>query len=725
MGAIFARELKSHLRSLRSMAAIAIMAALSGLVFTLNNIRLAYPTLDSSVATFSLIVAVVIPIIACFSITDERKKGSDGYLATLPISASDIVFGKLLAIITFLMIPNAVICTFPVVIGFFGTPSYLYSYAAILFLIIFEIFVIAMSMAFSALFKKGWLALTVTYALLAVLFLLGSLATLMPAPIAAAARLVSPFRRFDPIIYGKLDLSSIVFYLLLSVLFVMIAVKYLYSKTARVRKSSKFKLSLPCLVTAVAVIALSALTALLPSTMRWLDVSANSVYKRSVTTKQFIKSLDEDITLYLIDADRTEEKLVSFIERYCDASPRLTLEKVDTSKDTDFRAEHGFNENVDLSFCILVKSEKREKIVSSDTLFKWYNSAYPDLGYMSSSQLQSTITSLGQMIEQYSPYYNSMSSSDKSKFNEYYTMYQALSYYSTRYMDVESVLNNAIEYVTADYIPTFYFVSGHGERNTQGGPLDITKLSAIPPEASMLFINTPTSDYSASEVDMLIDYMAKGGRLVIFTNKDNNDMPNLSRLLASAGLSVDKNIVAEDTCEVTINTSAAALAMLASGDKTVKMNMEGASAIAKDSSNSALKYTTLFSREIANEGSEEKTIVEYGVSVTNNARPMLVWVTGADTFNKQSDEMLSEDESANYTKAMYTVSSIVLWSSKVFEATVPAMTPVAYDMLEFLTIKESTPTVVGTVFVAIVPILIFGAGLYLWWVRRKRSAMIE
>ena len=707
------------------MAAIAMIAAFSGLVFTLNNIRLAYPTLDSSVATFSLIVAVIIPIIACFAITDERKRGSDEYLATLPITASDIVLGKLLAILTLLMIPNAVICTFPVVIGFFGTPSYLYSYVSILFLIIFEIFIITMSLAFSALFKRGWVALIVTYALLAVLFLLGSLATLMPAPIATAARFISPFRRFDPIIYGKLDLSSAVFYLLLSVLFVMIAVKYLYSKTARVRNSSKFKLSLPCLVTAVAVIALSALTALLPSTMRWVDVSANSVYKRSVTTKQFIKSLDEDITLYLIDSDRTEEKLVSFIERYCDASPRLTLEKVDTSKETDFRAEHGFSETDNLSFCILVESERREKIISSDTLFKWYNSAYPDLGYMSSSQLQSTITSLGQMIEQYSPYYNSMSSSDKSKFNEYYTMYQALGYYSTRYMDVESVLNYAVEYVTADYIPTFYFVSGHGERNTQGGPLDITKLSAIPPEASMLFINTPTSDYSASEVDMLIDYMAKGGRLVIFTNKANNDMQNLSRLLAYAGLSVDNTIATEDTCEVTINTSAAALAMLASGDKKVTIDMEGASAIAKDSSNNALKYATLFSREIAKEGSDEKTTVEYGVAVTNNARPMLVWVTGADTFNKQSDEMLSEEESVNYSKAMYTVSSIVLWSSKVFEATLPPMTPVAYEILEFLAIKESTPTVVGTVFVAIVPILIFGAGLYLWWVRRKRSAMTE
>jgi ABC-2 type transport system permease protein len=572
---------------------------------------------------------------------------------------------------------------------------------------------------------------------LAVLFLLGFLATLMPAPLETVARFISPFRRFDPIIYGKLDLSSTVFYLLLSLLFVVIAVSYFYSKTDRVRKTLGFKLSLPCLVVALATIALSVLPTLLPSTLRWVDVSANSIYKTSATTKGFIGSLDEDVTLYLIDpvylidsdylinSDITEEKLVSFIERYCDASPRLTLEKVDTTKDTEFKTRHGYKDTDNLSFCILVESEKREKIISADALFKWYNSAYPELGYMTAAQLQNTIMSLGQMIEQYSPYYNNMSSTDKSKFNEYYTMYQALGIYSTRYMDAESVMNQAIEYVTADVIPTFYFVDGHGERNTAGGPLDITKISKIPPEAAMLFINTPSSDYSTAEVDMLIDYMAKGGRLVIFTNKANNDMPNLSRLLAYAGLSVDNTIATEDTCEVTINTSAAALAMLASGDKKVMMNMEGASAIAKDSSNSALKYATLFSREIANEGSDEKTTVEYGVAVTNNARPMLVWVTGADTFNKASDEMSSGDERANYTKAIYTESSIVLWSSKVFEATVPSMTPVAYDMLEFLAIKESTPTVVGTVFVAIVPILIFGAGLYLWWVRRKRSTMTE
>jgi ABC-2 type transport system permease protein len=717
------------------MVAIAVMVAISGLVLTLNNIRLAYPTLDASVATFSLIAAVVIPVIACFSVTDERKGKSDEYLATLPVSTVQIVLGKILAILAFLMIPNAVICLFPVVIGFFGKTAYLYSYVAILFLIVFEIFIITMSVMFSSLFKKGWVALIVAYADLVVLFFVGFLATLLPEPLEVVARFISPFRRFDSIIYGKFDLSSCLFYLLLSALFVVIAVKYFYSKTDRVRKSLKFKLSLPCLVTAVAVIALSALSALLPSNLRWIDVSANSVYKTSVTTKSFINSLDTDVTLYLIDTDRSEEKLVSFIiseeklvsfiERYCDSSPRLTLEKVDTSEDTEFRSEHGLSETANLSFCILAKSEKRQKIISADALFKWYNSAYPDLGYMSSSQLQSTISSLGQIIEQYSPYYNSMSSSDKNTFNEYYAMYQALGYYSTRYMDAETVLNEAVEYVTAKMIPTFYFVSGHGEKNTQAGPLDITALTEIPPEASMLFINTPTSDYSVSEVDMLIDYMAKGGRLVIFTNKNNNEMPNLARLLASAGLSVDSETVVDDTCEVTVNSSAPALSLLASNEK-VTMKMMGANAILKDTSNSALKYTTLYSRDIEIEGEDGKTKVteEYGVAVTNNSRPMLIWVTGSDTFNRDQ-KLLSEEEMVDFGKAMYAVNSMVLWAGKGFTPTVAPNTPVAYDILEFLEIKESDPTFVGTVFVGIIPLIILGAGIYFYWIRRKRSASAE
>jgi hypothetical protein len=87
--------------------------------------------------------------------------------------------------------------------------------------------------------------------------------------------------------------------------------------------------------------------------------------------------------------------------------------------------------------------------------------------------------------------------------------------------------------------------------------------------------------------------------------------------------------------------------------------------------------------------------------------------------------MISGDERANYTKAIYTESSIVLWSSKVFEATVPSMTPVAYDILEFLEIKESDPTFVGTAFVGIIPLIILGAGIYFYWIRRKRSASAE
>ena len=173
--------------------------------------------------------------------------------------------------------------------------------------------------------------------------------------------------------------------------------------------------------------------------------------------------------------NRKEEKLVSFIERYCDRSPRLKLERVDTSKDTEFRSKYGFNDSANLSYCIVVESEKRNRIISADELFVWYNASYPDLGYMSAATLQYRISALESMLAQNSAYYSQMSESDKEQYNSYMTMYQSLYYMSARYLDAQNVISQAIDYVTADVIPTFYFATGHGEKNTTSGPLDLTR----------------------------------------------------------------------------------------------------------------------------------------------------------------------------------------------------------------------------------------------------------
>lgn len=725
MGTVLIREFKALIGNIYAIVTAAVFSIASGILFVCNNLTLTYPSIDAVLATMSVVAAILIPVIACFSINGERKKGSDELLSVLPLTKAQIVLGKFFGILSFLMIPTGVIFIYPVIAGFFGDPAYLYSYVTLLVFVAFEAFMVALSLMLSAVFKKGWMSIAVTYGVLLVFFLLGSFSVLMPEVLGDICRAISPFRQFDAILFGVLDLSALAYFLLLTLVLLLVTVRlYGKNKKSRSARSWTVKAAAVAAVSAVAIAALS----VLPATVRWIDVSADKIYSTSDTTKGLIDSLDEDVTVYLIDTDGSEQKLVNAIERYCDASKHVTLKTVDTSKDTEFREKYGLGAEANLSFCLVVESAKRWRFISADTLFVWHNSK---TGYMSTADYASTLSSLKAMIDQYSPYYSSMNSAQQQQLQEYIALYDTLSD-STQCLDVENVLSSAIEYATAEVIPTFYFLTGHGEKNTQGGPLDIRGLSRLPDDAALLILNTPDEDYSDAETDMLIDFMEKGGRLIVFTGKQNNSMPNLSRLLASAGLSLEPDAIAEGESTVTVNTNTDAFSLLASTEK-VTLDLINGDSILTDESNKALKFTSLYTldteveTEIFDSIGQMQTTTKVvtknlGVAVTKNSEPMLVWITGSDTFNRTKSE-LGEDELEEYSVAMYGISSLVLWMGRNFESSLEDIPSVAY-VPEPLSLESKDVTVIGVIVIGVIPILMLGAGLFRIYLRKKRCRKI-
>ena len=715
MGTVLIREFKALIGNIYAIATAAVFSVASGILFIYNNLTLTYPSIDAVVATMSIVSAILIPVIACFSINGERKRGTDELLSVLPLTRAQIVLGKFFGILAFLMIPTGVIFIYPVIAGFFGDPAYLYSYVTLLVFVAFEAFIVAFSLMLSAVFKKGWMSIAVAYGVLLVFFLLGSFSILMPEVLGDICRAISPFRQFDSILFGVLDLSSLSYFLLLTLVLLLVTIRIYCGKKSKSAKEWTVKAAAVAAVSAVAIAALS----VLPATVRWIDVSSDKIYSTSDTTKGLIDSLDEDVIVYLIDPDGSEPKLVNVIERYCDASKHISFETVDTTKDTKFREDHGLSADATLSFCLVVESAKRWKFVSADALFVWYNS---QTGYMSTSDYSSTLSSLQTMIDQYYPYYSSMSSAQQQQLQEYIALYGTLSD-STQCLDVENVLSSAIEYVTAEVIPTFYFLTGHGEKNTQGGPLDIRGLSKIPEEAAMLVLNTPDEDYSDAETDMLIDFMEKGGRLIVFTGKQNNSMPNLSRLLASAGLTLEADAIEDDTVTATVNTSSDALSLLASTEKVTLDIMKGDS-ILTDESDKSLKFTSLYTLDVEVETETNTKVVtkNLGVAVTKNSEPMLVWITGSDTFNRTQSE-LNEEELKQYSVAMYGVSSLILWTGKTFESSLENIAPVAY-VPERLAVEGKDIGIMGVIFIGVVPITILGAGLFRIYLRKKRGRKV-
>ena len=709
MGAVFSREIKTLFRSIYAIVSISEFALLSGIAFVLNNVRVGYPSIESVIAILSLIAAITIPAVACLSINLERKKRTDEYLATLPLTRAQIVFGKFFALLAFFAVPTAVICLYPVILGFFGKVPYLYSYAAIFFLFVFELFLIALSMAFSAIFKKIWLSLIVTYATLILSFLLGALSVVFPEPLRTIIRFISPMRRFDTVVYGRLDIPTLVFYVLFAALLLAICIRYASPKNSGTK--TRFKLSWSCVVLAVVMLGISVLSALLPASLSWIDITPQKLYATDGTTKQVLSELKEDINVYLIDSDGSEEKLVGAIERYCAKSPRINFERVDTSKNKEFRTKYGFKDTANLNFCLVVESEKRHTVVGAEELFVWYNSSYADLGYMTAAQMQNYISSLVGLLQ--------MSSANKEQYTSYMQMYDNLVYYTARYLNAETALNEAIEYVTTDHIPTLYFVAGHNEKNSHANPLDITKISEVPKNAAMIIINTPETDYSASEVEMLKRYMKDGGRILVFANSDNAQMPNFTSMLASVGMTLGSDTLG-DSVNATVNTSSKAFATLATNE-TLKLEMLAPTEVTTDAS-AGYEYTSLFTYDVEEQVDGENKVVtkNIGVTASKGGAPALTLVSGSDTFNVIAAD-LEEEEMKNYSVSVACLGAMVSAMNRSFSPTVASSVPKQYDTSDLLAVTETSVTLVGTVVIVLIPFALLGAGLLNIYTRKRRA----
>ncbi|MBR0454233.1 MAG: ABC transporter permease subunit [Clostridia bacterium] len=114
MGTVLIREFKALIGNIYAIVTAAVFSIASGILFVCNNLTLTYPSIDAVLATMSVVAAILIPVIACFSINGERKKGSDELLSVLPLTRAQIVLGKFFGILAFLMIPTGVIFIYPV-----------------------------------------------------------------------------------------------------------------------------------------------------------------------------------------------------------------------------------------------------------------------------------------------------------------------------------------------------------------------------------------------------------------------------------------------------------------------------------------------------------------------------------------------------------------------------------------------------------------------------------
>lgn len=132
MKAIYKKEVKSYLTSMIGYVFIFFILLLEGIYFTAYNLQNAYPLFGTTLSAVTFIFLILVPVLTMKTIAEERKQKTDQLLLTAPVSVSEIVLGKFLAVATVYAIPVLIICLYPMIMGKYGTVSYAMAYTAVL-----------------------------------------------------------------------------------------------------------------------------------------------------------------------------------------------------------------------------------------------------------------------------------------------------------------------------------------------------------------------------------------------------------------------------------------------------------------------------------------------------------------------------------------------------------------------------------------------------------------
>ena len=240
------------------------------------------------------------------------------------------------------------------------------------------------------------------------------------------------------------------------------------------------------------------------------DLSSQSMYTLTKDTKELVKGLEDDITIYyMVQQGNETSEFEKIAKLYDNLSSKVTLVKKDPILYPQFAANYVDDEVSQNSFIVVNNTDNRAKYIAGvDMLVQEIN----------------------------------------------YQTYQT----ETTGIDVEGRITSAIQYVTNDNLPVMYVVEGHGEADTGNNFTEtISKMNieiktlatmtqaAIPEDCDILYINSPEKDYSDEEATMIKDYLAAGGKALITLDYKTTELTNFSSILDYYGIQMVEGMVLE------------------------------------------------------------------------------------------------------------------------------------------------------------------------------------
>ena len=151
MKAVLKHELSGYFHSLTAYVFGTFLLVFVGIGSMLYNIQQAVANFEYVLGFISLIFVGLVPILTMRVLAEERKQRTDQLLYSLPITTTDIILGKYLALLVVFLIPLVIVAFYPLIFAKFGDVYLLTSYGSLIAFFIMGAALIAIGMFISSL----------------------------------------------------------------------------------------------------------------------------------------------------------------------------------------------------------------------------------------------------------------------------------------------------------------------------------------------------------------------------------------------------------------------------------------------------------------------------------------------------------------------------------------------------------------------------------------------
>ncbi|MCH5253702.1 MAG: Gldg family protein [Lachnospiraceae bacterium] len=520
MIAIYKREVRSFFCSFIGWLYLAASLFILGLFFTAINMLSGYPNIAATLQNAIFLFLLIIPLLTMGSLAEDRKIKTDQLLFTAPVSIGRVVWGKYLALLTFLAIPLVVIGITPIILSFYDAFQMGISYTALLGFFLYGALALSLGLFVSSLTESVVIAAVLGFLVIFLGYMMAGICSLISQTGNIVTKVLSALDmvgRFDEMTGGSFYVPSVIYYVTFILFMLLCTIQSLqkrrYIVSGRGLKIGAYSAG-TVIVGAVLTIVVNIVVNQLPTEFLSIDVTSDRLYTLSDETKELLFDLSEDVTIYILAnedyKDAALDKTVKMIE---DLSGHITVSYVDPSANPLFYSNYTGTAPEENS--LIVVGPKRSRVINYNDIYEY------DLDYA------------------------------------YYQETGETSYRVTGF-DGEGQITSALAYVTTEDMPKIYMITGHGElvpegqytraiqkENVEYEELSLLSVEEIPEDAQAVILDAPTSDYSKDDVDKVIAFLEKGKNAILIPTWTNERLTNFEKILDYYGVSVADGIIVE------------------------------------------------------------------------------------------------------------------------------------------------------------------------------------